>query len=54
LRDFAEVIGVNAMTVQRWETGEVQPRLDHAVAYRHLLDQIREATDENTQQGETP
>lgn len=47
LRDFADVLGVNAMTVCRWEAGSVQPRLEHAIAYRRLLDQIRAATDES-------
>lgn len=42
LRDFGSELGVTAMTVMRWEQGQARPRLDHAIAYRHLLDQISE------------
>lgn len=44
LRDFAEELGVSPMTVLRWEQGKVEPRMEHAIAYRRLLDQVREAT----------
>jgi DNA-binding XRE family transcriptional regulator len=44
LRDLADELGVSPMTVLRWEQGKVQPRLDHAIAYRKLLDQLAEAT----------
>ncbi|MEU9833275.1 helix-turn-helix transcriptional regulator [Streptosporangium sp. NPDC048047] len=44
LRDFADHLGVSAMTVLRWEQGKAEPRLSHAIAYRRLLDEIREAT----------
>ncbi|WP_431900220.1 helix-turn-helix domain-containing protein [Nonomuraea sp. bgisy101] len=43
LRDFADELGVSAMTVLRWEQGKAEPRMDHAIAYRQLLDQMREA-----------
>lgn len=43
LRDFANVLGVSPMTVLRWEQGRAEPRLEHAIAYRRLLDQIKEA-----------
>jgi predicted transcriptional regulator len=41
LRDIASELGVTPMTVARWETGS-EPRLSHAIAYRRLLDQLRE------------
>jgi DNA-binding transcriptional regulator YiaG len=41
LRDVARELGVTPMTVARWETGS-EPRLSHAIAYRRLLDQLRE------------
>lgn len=42
LRDVGEELGVSAMTVMRWEQGKSVPRLEHAIAYRELLDQLRE------------
>ena len=42
LREVASVVGVHPMTVLRWEEG-VQPRRDHAIAYRQLLDALEEA-----------
>lgn len=44
LRDFADVLGVTAMTVHRWELGEVEPRLDQAGAYARLLAEVAAAT----------
>jgi DNA-binding transcriptional regulator YiaG len=41
LRAVARELGVTPMTVARWETGS-EPRLEHAIAYRRLLDQLRE------------
>jgi DNA-binding XRE family transcriptional regulator len=41
LRDVARELDVTPMTVARWETGS-EPRLAHAIAYRRLLDQLRE------------
>jgi len=44
LRDFADALGVAATTVQRWERGEVEPRLDQAAAYAQLLTEVQSAT----------
>lgn len=44
LGDFAKVLQVSPMTVARWERGEIEPRLDHAVAYARLLGEIHAAT----------
>jgi DNA-binding transcriptional regulator YiaG len=44
LRQIAEPIGVTAMTVLRWERGEVVPKLEHAAAYRQLLEELEAAT----------
>ncbi|MFI0139619.1 helix-turn-helix domain-containing protein [Streptomyces luteogriseus] len=43
LRDFADELGVSPMTVLRWETGKSKPRMRRAIAYRRLLDAVREA-----------
>jgi len=43
LREMGRELGVSAMTVHRWETGAMMPRLDHAVAYRRLLDALADA-----------
>lgn len=40
LRACAEAIGVDPMTLLRWERGTTVPRPDHAVAYRRLLDAL--------------
>jgi len=40
LRDVGRELGVTAMTVQRWETGVMTPRLEHAIRYRALLDAL--------------
>jgi DNA-binding XRE family transcriptional regulator len=37
-------LGVTSMTILRWESGKAEPRLENAIAYRRLLDQLREAT----------
>jgi transcriptional regulator with XRE-family HTH domain len=42
LRDVADELGVSPMTVLRWEQGKSEPRTRHAIAYRELLDQLRE------------
>lgn len=44
LRDFAAELNVGPMTVLRWERGETEPRLGHAIAYRRLLDGLRDVT----------
>lgn len=43
LRQVAEPLGVTPMTVLRWERAEAVPKLDHAVAYRQLLEDLEEA-----------
>ncbi|MFI6513573.1 multiprotein-bridging factor 1 family protein [Streptosporangium sp. NPDC050855] len=43
LRDLASVLNVSPMTVLRWEQGKAEPRLEHAIAYRRLLDALAEA-----------
>jgi DNA-binding XRE family transcriptional regulator len=43
LRRAGEELGVDPMTVLRWERGVVEPRLEHAIAYRELLDALAEA-----------
>lgn len=37
---MAAQLGVTATAVQRWESGKVAPRLEHAIAYRRLLDEL--------------
>lgn len=44
LRDLAEVLSVTPMTVHRWESGEVEPRLDQAAAYALVLAKVEAAT----------
>jgi DNA-binding XRE family transcriptional regulator len=44
LHRLGQAIGVSAVTVMRWERGDAEPTLEHAVAYRRLLDQLRQAT----------
>ncbi len=44
LRDVAAALGVNPMTVLRWERGDVEPRRNSAIRYRQLLDRIAAAT----------
>lgn len=43
LRDLAEELGVSPMTVLRWEQGRSKPRMRRAIAYRRLLDELKEA-----------
>jgi DNA-binding transcriptional regulator YiaG len=42
-RDVARVLGVNVMSVLRWEDGKATPTPEHAIAYRRLLDALEEA-----------
>lgn len=42
LRDFADELGVSPMTVLRWEQGKSRPRMRRAIAYRRLLDAVKE------------
>lgn len=43
LREVASALGVSATAVMRWERGERQIRRVHAIAYRQLLDALRDA-----------
>lgn len=45
LRDVGEALGVDAMSVHRWESGKTKPSIENAIAYRRLLDALREALD---------
>src|SRR5687768_4809439 len=40
LREAAAPIGVDAMTLWRWENGRARPRREHAMRYRKLLDAL--------------
>lgn len=40
LREFAAELGVDPMTVLRWERGEVVPRREYAIRYRELLEAL--------------
>lgn len=42
LQEVADELGVTRMQVSRWERGLAEPRRDSAVAYRALLDSLRE------------
>lgn len=44
LAEVASELGVATVTVLRWERGTSVPRREHAIAYRQLLDALREAT----------
>jgi DNA-binding transcriptional regulator YiaG len=41
LRRFGRALGVSDVTVLRWERGDAEPTLEHAVVYRELLDELR-------------
>jgi DNA-binding XRE family transcriptional regulator len=45
LSRMGQALGVSAVTIVRWERGEGEPTLEHAVAYRRMLDQLRQATE---------
>jgi DNA-binding XRE family transcriptional regulator len=44
LRMMGAQLGVTPMTVLRWEHGDAEPRLAHAIAYRRLLDELQDAS----------
>jgi DNA-binding transcriptional regulator YiaG len=46
LRDVAAAVGVDAMTISRWELGRSKPWPRHALAYRRVLDALAEVTRE--------
>jgi DNA-binding transcriptional regulator YiaG len=43
LAQAGEVLGVDGMTVLRWERSETKPARAHAAAYRHLLEELEKA-----------
>jgi transcriptional regulator with XRE-family HTH domain len=43
LADMAQEFGVTPVTVLRWERGTSVPRRPQAIAYRQLLEQLRQA-----------
>lgn len=53
LRDLAKELGVSPMTVGRWESGQVRPRLDQAAAYARLLAAVAEAASSPATQGDS-
>jgi DNA-binding transcriptional regulator YiaG len=44
LAEMAAELQVSAVTVHRWEQGVFEPRRDKAIAYRNLLEELREAS----------
>lgn len=44
LAEIGAELGVTPVTVLRWERGTCEPRRERAVAYRQLLDALREIT----------
>ena len=43
LRRVGQALGVSDVTVLRWERGTAEPTLEHAAAYRTLLEELRRA-----------
>ncbi len=43
LQEFAQVLGITTTTVYRWELGDTEPKMAHAIAYSDLLAKIQEA-----------
>lgn len=39
---MATALDVDPMTISRWERGVTKPRLEQAIAYRELLEQLEE------------
>lgn len=52
LRDFSRELEVSPMTVGRWESGAVHPRLDQAAAYARLLADVDAATNPPAAEGD--
>lgn len=44
LADVAAELDVSAVTIHRWENGAAEPRRDRAIAYRDLLEGLRQAS----------
>lgn len=40
LREVARDLGVSQLTVSQWERGRSEPRPDHAIRYRELLEKL--------------
>lgn len=53
LRDFGTELGVSPMTVGRWESGVVHPRLDQAAAYARLLADVDAAINMPAPEGDS-
>lgn len=45
LAELASELKVTPVTVLRWEQGTCEPRREHAIAYRGLLDALSEAAE---------
>lgn len=41
LREMSAELGVSKLTVSHWERGMREPRRDHALRYRRLLDALQ-------------
>lgn len=41
LKRMGAEIGVSDVTILRWERGDSEPTIEHAVAYRRLLEDLR-------------
>jgi transcriptional regulator with XRE-family HTH domain len=54
LREVAAELGVGQLAVSQWERGVREPRPEHAIAYRRLLETLqelaRELSDSNVQE----
>ena len=46
LREVGNELGVSQLTVSQWERGLREPRPEHAIAYRALLEALRELAQE--------
>ena len=46
LREIAAEIGVGQLAVSQWERGICEPRTEHAIAYRLVLEQLVELAQE--------
>jgi DNA-binding transcriptional regulator YiaG len=47
LRDVAAAVGVDAMTISRWERGQSRPWPRHAASYRRVLDALAQLAQES-------
>lgn len=44
IQAVADELEVDRLTIYRWERGHTRPGLEHAAAYRALLDELAEAS----------